>query len=265
VLQDAPPPGGFPAIRIERRLPSTGPTGVTIFAVGLAVSAYGYYKVRRRTGWQTMKQRLMRWRQAVGRGAQRPRGGSAAARARRGVQHALAPRAACRASRALTYPPTSLWPSPPPDLQHDPAAEVSGLAARRGLGLAAASRFGDTARALIRAAAVASALAAPPSRCPPTHAASPAPSPGPSLPPPRADALELELTRAPLVPVLQAEEDIRWAAGAGGGGAAGGLAGAGRAVGVGAAGAGSQRLGMPKLLPDAPPPFPSPWQVGGLP
>lgn len=40
-----PPPGGFPAIRIERRLPSTGPTGVTIFAVGAAVSAYGYYKI----------------------------------------------------------------------------------------------------------------------------------------------------------------------------------------------------------------------------
>ena len=45
VLQDAPPPGGFPAIRIERRLPSTGPTGVAIFAVGAAVSAYGYYKI----------------------------------------------------------------------------------------------------------------------------------------------------------------------------------------------------------------------------
>ncbi|GBF93375.1 NADH-ubiquinone oxidoreductase subunit [Raphidocelis subcapitata] len=45
VLQDGPPPGGFPAIRIERRLPSTGPAGVTIFAVGAAVSAYGYYKI----------------------------------------------------------------------------------------------------------------------------------------------------------------------------------------------------------------------------
>jgi hypothetical protein len=48
ILQDSPPPGGFPAIRIERRLPSTGPTGVTIFAVGAVVSAYGYYKARRR-------------------------------------------------------------------------------------------------------------------------------------------------------------------------------------------------------------------------
>jgi hypothetical protein len=46
ILQDVPPPGGFPAIRIQRRLPSTGPTGVTIFAVGAAVMAYGYYRVR---------------------------------------------------------------------------------------------------------------------------------------------------------------------------------------------------------------------------
>ena len=45
ILQDSPPPGGFPAIRIDRRLPSTGPTGVAIFAVGAAVSAYGYYKI----------------------------------------------------------------------------------------------------------------------------------------------------------------------------------------------------------------------------
>lgn len=35
ILQDAPPPGGFPSIRIERRLPNTGPTGVAIFAGGL--------------------------------------------------------------------------------------------------------------------------------------------------------------------------------------------------------------------------------------
>ncbi len=46
ILQDGPPPGGFPAIRIERRLPSTGPTGVTIFAVVVASVAYGHYRVR---------------------------------------------------------------------------------------------------------------------------------------------------------------------------------------------------------------------------
>lgn len=45
ILQDTPPPGGFPAIRIDRRLPSTGPAGATIFAVGAVVSAYGYYKL----------------------------------------------------------------------------------------------------------------------------------------------------------------------------------------------------------------------------
>lgn len=54
ILQDVPPPGGFPAIRIERRLPSTGPTGVTIFGVTAAVMAYGYYKV-----WQMTKQRRL--------------------------------------------------------------------------------------------------------------------------------------------------------------------------------------------------------------
>jgi hypothetical protein len=45
-VQDMPPVGGFPSIRIQRRLPSTGPTGVAIFAVGGAVMAYGYYQVR---------------------------------------------------------------------------------------------------------------------------------------------------------------------------------------------------------------------------
>jgi NADH dehydrogenase (ubiquinone) 1 alpha subcomplex subunit 13 len=45
IRQDVAPPGGFPSIRIERRLPSTGPTGVTIFAVGSAVMAYGYYRM----------------------------------------------------------------------------------------------------------------------------------------------------------------------------------------------------------------------------
>jgi NADH dehydrogenase (ubiquinone) 1 alpha subcomplex subunit 13 len=43
--QEASPPGGFPAIRYARRLPSTGPTGATLFAVGAVVSAYGFYKV----------------------------------------------------------------------------------------------------------------------------------------------------------------------------------------------------------------------------
>jgi NADH dehydrogenase (ubiquinone) 1 alpha subcomplex subunit 13 len=45
IVQDMPPVGGFPSIRIQRRLPSTGPTGMAIFAVGGAVMAYGYYQV----------------------------------------------------------------------------------------------------------------------------------------------------------------------------------------------------------------------------
>ncbi|KAG1662819.1 hypothetical protein FOA52_009033 [Chlamydomonas sp. UWO 241] len=45
LLQDAPPPGGFPSIRIERRLPNTGPTGVAIFAVMGCVVGYGFYRL----------------------------------------------------------------------------------------------------------------------------------------------------------------------------------------------------------------------------
>lgn len=44
ILQDAPPPGGFPSIRIERRLPNTGPTGVAIFAAVTAIVGYGFYQ-----------------------------------------------------------------------------------------------------------------------------------------------------------------------------------------------------------------------------
>lgn len=45
VAQDGPPPGGFPSVRYARRLPSTGPTGITLFAVGSIVMAYGFYRV----------------------------------------------------------------------------------------------------------------------------------------------------------------------------------------------------------------------------
>ena len=45
MLQDGPPPGGFPSIRYARRIPSTGPTGFTLFAVGAAVMAFGFYRV----------------------------------------------------------------------------------------------------------------------------------------------------------------------------------------------------------------------------
>lgn len=45
VVQDGPPPGGFPSIRWGRRIPSTGPTGFTLFALGTVVMAYGFVKV----------------------------------------------------------------------------------------------------------------------------------------------------------------------------------------------------------------------------
>ena len=45
-IQDGPPPGGYPAIRFARRIPNTGPSGFTLFAVSAAVMAYGFYKVR---------------------------------------------------------------------------------------------------------------------------------------------------------------------------------------------------------------------------
>ncbi|KAK9833412.1 hypothetical protein WJX81_002990 [Elliptochloris bilobata] len=44
-VQDGPPPGGYPAIRFARRIPNTGPSGFTLFAVSAAVMAYGFYKV----------------------------------------------------------------------------------------------------------------------------------------------------------------------------------------------------------------------------
>ncbi len=44
IVQDGPPPGGYPAIRFARRLPNTGPSGFTLFAVTAAVMAYGFYK-----------------------------------------------------------------------------------------------------------------------------------------------------------------------------------------------------------------------------
>ena len=45
IIQDGPPPGGFPAIRYARRVPNTGPAGVTLFAVGGIVMAWGFYQV----------------------------------------------------------------------------------------------------------------------------------------------------------------------------------------------------------------------------
>mmetsp|Transcript_13099 Transcript_13099/g.37165 ORF Transcript_13099/g.37165 Transcript_13099/m.37165 type:complete len:146 (-) Transcript_13099:117-554(-) len=45
VLQDGPPPGGFPGVRYGRRVPTSGPTGAALFAVGAVLMGYGFYKV----------------------------------------------------------------------------------------------------------------------------------------------------------------------------------------------------------------------------
>jgi len=45
VVQDGPPPGGFPSVRIARRIPSTGPGGFTVFAISASIMAYGFYLV----------------------------------------------------------------------------------------------------------------------------------------------------------------------------------------------------------------------------
>mmetsp|Transcript_40510 Transcript_40510/g.72763 ORF Transcript_40510/g.72763 Transcript_40510/m.72763 type:complete len:144 (-) Transcript_40510:168-599(-) len=45
LLQDGPPAGGFPSVRIARRIPNTGPSGAAVFGVGALVISYGFYIV----------------------------------------------------------------------------------------------------------------------------------------------------------------------------------------------------------------------------
>lgn len=45
VLQDGPPPGGFPSVRYARRIPNSGPGGVAVFLVSAVVISYGFYQV----------------------------------------------------------------------------------------------------------------------------------------------------------------------------------------------------------------------------
>eukprot|EP00798_Chlamydomonas_sp_ICE-L_P011348 gene11348-18961_t len=45
ILQDAPPPGGFPAIRIDRKFGAAGPTGIAIFGITAAIVGYGFYQL----------------------------------------------------------------------------------------------------------------------------------------------------------------------------------------------------------------------------
>ncbi|KAF0852560.1 mitochondrial Complex I (CI) NADH:ubiquinone oxidoreductase subunit B16.6/NB6M/GRIM19/NDUFA13 [Andalucia godoyi] len=44
-VQDGPPPGGYPAVRFSRSLPSAGPSARTLFAVATVLMGWGFYKV----------------------------------------------------------------------------------------------------------------------------------------------------------------------------------------------------------------------------
>ncbi|URD75221.1 NADH dehydrogenase (ubiquinone) 1 alpha subcomplex [Musa troglodytarum] len=45
VLQDGPPPGGFPPVRYARRIPSKGPSAVAIFLAAVGAFSWGMYQV----------------------------------------------------------------------------------------------------------------------------------------------------------------------------------------------------------------------------
>mmetsp|Transcript_34842 Transcript_34842/g.85313 ORF Transcript_34842/g.85313 Transcript_34842/m.85313 type:complete len:146 (-) Transcript_34842:79-516(-) len=45
VVQDGPPPGGYPSVRYARRIPNTGPTGIAFFGAYLGAMVYGFYQI----------------------------------------------------------------------------------------------------------------------------------------------------------------------------------------------------------------------------
>eukprot|EP00898_Chlorokybus_atmophyticus_P005621 jgi/Chlat1/605/Chrsp103S01026 len=45
ILQDGPPPGGFPAVKYGRSIPNKGPHGVTLFTATAILMGYGLYRV----------------------------------------------------------------------------------------------------------------------------------------------------------------------------------------------------------------------------
>ncbi|GFS42239.1 GRIM-19 protein [Actinidia rufa] len=45
VLQDGPPPGGFPPVRFARRIPNKGPSAVAIFLATFGAFSWGMYQV----------------------------------------------------------------------------------------------------------------------------------------------------------------------------------------------------------------------------
>ncbi|CAG8517201.1 10282_t:CDS:2 [Diversispora eburnea] len=49
--QDLPRPGGFPSIRYKRNLPKRGPSGAVVLTAMAAISAYGFYQLKREKSW----------------------------------------------------------------------------------------------------------------------------------------------------------------------------------------------------------------------
>lgn len=45
IVQDGPPPGGYPSIRYARKIPDTGPTGTALFGAAILVMGYGFYRM----------------------------------------------------------------------------------------------------------------------------------------------------------------------------------------------------------------------------
>lgn len=56
ILQDGPPPGGFPPVRFARRIPNSGPGGVAVFLVSAGIISYGLYQV----GQGNLKRRVLK-------------------------------------------------------------------------------------------------------------------------------------------------------------------------------------------------------------
>lgn len=45
IVQDGPPPGGFPPARYARRIPNKGPSAVAIFLAAFGTFSWGMYQV----------------------------------------------------------------------------------------------------------------------------------------------------------------------------------------------------------------------------
>lgn len=44
-LQDGPRPGGYSPVRVRRFTPTSGPSGIALFALGAGIMGWGFYRV----------------------------------------------------------------------------------------------------------------------------------------------------------------------------------------------------------------------------